>query len=449
MKPDKYVLYSNLFEETVGRIKEEWPAFLNTAAKMYKYPFEDQLMIHAQRPDAKACATMEIWNKAMNRWVNRGAKGIVLLDSREPTGVRHIFDISDTTEGRYGFKRNVQLWNLNQGEHEETVIKTLSNAYNESGDDLSDIIDNISRKLTAEYFSNNEFDIKDNIPSITGWEFRIMMEESIGYIIRSRCGLYAEFPGDLPVADLPTESVHVLGITAGNLSEQVLRGIELAVKQYEREKERQNEQLNIEGKTSRIDLQPGGKRELSDSEHIVSETVKVEQVRTPARGISEEPPPGIIRPAVGQGGTEPALRDDRRDGGPADRADGGTYGGERPAAEQSDRPDRVGSAHEHVTRNGTGRRNAGTHPQLSLFDNIQPSREQDLTPDAAPLNTEVFKEKRYDLDYRQALNGWFVVNKAELNDDGDPLIVALVSSSRSVILFEYDLPEDIEDKSLK
>jgi len=141
----KAELYLELAAKTTERIKKEWPSFLDTAARMYKYPFQDQLLIYAQKPDATACASIELWNNVMNRRIKRGSCGIALLDSNEnQPRLRYVFDVSDTEQG-HGTARSIDLWNLRQ-EHDEPVLKSLAGAYGRSGDDLIDAIDRISRK---------------------------------------------------------------------------------------------------------------------------------------------------------------------------------------------------------------------------------------------------------------------------------------------------------------
>ena len=99
----KYDMISELAETTakdVVRNEESWRRYLNTASEIYKYPFKDQLLIYAQRPDATACASIEIWNEKMHCWVNKGAKGIALIDDDTNTGLKYVFDISDVHKAR-------------------------------------------------------------------------------------------------------------------------------------------------------------------------------------------------------------------------------------------------------------------------------------------------------------------------------------------------------------
>lgn len=122
----KYDMISNLAEATakdVVRNEESWRKYLNTASGIYKYPFKDQLLIYAQRPDATACASIEIWNEKMHCWVNKGAKGIALIDDDTNTGLKYVFDISDVHKARR-IGRFPDLWEI-QEEHKDTVLERL------------------------------------------------------------------------------------------------------------------------------------------------------------------------------------------------------------------------------------------------------------------------------------------------------------------------------------
>lgn len=131
----KYQYMAALSEHTAKEITSNpvrWISFLNTASSVYKYPFCDQLMIYAQRPDTPACASMEIWNNKMNRWVNRGAKGIALIDdSGSKPQLKYVFDVRDTHLGRWG--KTPYLWRL-QEEHTEVIRDHLIEAYSLDAD---------------------------------------------------------------------------------------------------------------------------------------------------------------------------------------------------------------------------------------------------------------------------------------------------------------------------
>ena len=117
---------------------QDWMKYLDTAAKLYRYPFPDTLLIHAQRPDATACASLELWNGKMNRWVNRGAKGIALINDTGPTRrLRYVFDISDTHMVRGG--RTPNLWRIEDAQKKD-ILDHLADAYGLSEVDSADQI---------------------------------------------------------------------------------------------------------------------------------------------------------------------------------------------------------------------------------------------------------------------------------------------------------------------
>ena len=134
----------------VSNSPQDWMSYLDVAARLYRYSFTDALLIHAQRPNATACAELELWNQKMNRWVNRGAKGIALLDDTGPrTKLRYVFDIADTHLVRGG--RTPLLWNLNSHEHEQAILDHLADTYGLSQtDSMNTALMELAQQLTAD-----------------------------------------------------------------------------------------------------------------------------------------------------------------------------------------------------------------------------------------------------------------------------------------------------------
>ena len=159
--PDKAQAYMQMAEETAVAITGSpvnWMRFLATAARLYKYPYHEQLMIYAQRPDATACAEYDLWNSTMNRYVKRGSKGIALVDSSGDTPrLRYVFDVSDTGGGENA--RHPFLWQL-QPEHESSIMGILENSHNVSSEDgLAEQLQQLAANLTVEYWFDNQLDI--------------------------------------------------------------------------------------------------------------------------------------------------------------------------------------------------------------------------------------------------------------------------------------------------
>ena len=160
----KTAYYMQMAQEAAAQItgsKEQWTAFLTTSARLYKYPFAEQLMIYKQRPKATACAEYDLWNDRMNRYVKRGSKGIALLDMRgEQPKLRYVFDVADTGERKNS--RPVQLWKMN-AEHEQPIIRALDTAFDVSAGagSLENHIMEAAERLARDYWEENRRQISD------------------------------------------------------------------------------------------------------------------------------------------------------------------------------------------------------------------------------------------------------------------------------------------------
>ena len=161
---NKMQFYAQMAEDAAKKItgsREQWTAFLRTAARLYKYPYHEQLMIFAQRPDATACAEYDLWNDTMRRYVRRGSKGIALIDtSGDRPRLRYVFDVSDTGERRNS--RPVQLWQMKE-EYREPIMKALEQAFDVSreGQSLESMIYAAAERLAADYWDNYRRQILD------------------------------------------------------------------------------------------------------------------------------------------------------------------------------------------------------------------------------------------------------------------------------------------------
>lgn len=150
--------YAAYTAREITQNEENWKKYLTTASRLYKYPFKDQLLIYAQRPDATACATMEIWNKKMFCWINRKAKGIALLDEKSDTGLKYVFDVSDVHRGGRGSSLPY-LWSMEK-EHQKAVLERLEALYGSTNkkagfskriQELSErITENVSESLATD-----------------------------------------------------------------------------------------------------------------------------------------------------------------------------------------------------------------------------------------------------------------------------------------------------------
>ena len=197
----KYHDISVLAGETAKRVSkngEEWAKYLTTAARLYRYPFEDQMLIYAQRPGASACATLETWNEKMNCWVNRGAKGIALFDREsERPRLRYVFDVSDVHKARR-IGKDPYLWEIRE-EHRDAVLAQLEKTYGETDKNASfesrlveiagRIAEDTYREVLPELEYAKEGSFLEELDELnTGLRLRETLSASIAYTLLSRCG---------------------------------------------------------------------------------------------------------------------------------------------------------------------------------------------------------------------------------------------------------------------
>lgn len=200
--PTKAELYAQMADKVATQLTgswQEWAGFLTTASRLYKYPFHEQLMIYAQRPDATACAEYDLWNEKMGRYVRRGSKGIALVDdSGDRPRLRYVFDISDT--GTREHSRTPWLWQLEE-RHLDSVQVMLERTYDVSGDDLAGQLTEVAGKLAEEYWTEHQQDffyivdgsfLEEYDEFNIGVQFKAAATVSITYALMSRCGLEPE-----------------------------------------------------------------------------------------------------------------------------------------------------------------------------------------------------------------------------------------------------------------
>ena len=379
--PSKVQLYAQMADRTAEQITgsyQKWTAFLTTAARLYKYPYNEQLMIFAQRPEATACAEYDLWNKQMRRYVRRGSKGIALVDtSSDQPKLRYVFDVSDTSGGENS--RRPYLWEYRQ-EHREVVSAALEQRFDVSGENgLADQMERVAAQLVDEYWHDNWRDIvgivdgsflEDYDEFNIGAAFRNAAVVSTTYALLSRCGMqpgdYFEHEDFLNVFDFNTpQTVVALGTAISQSSELVLRQIEVTIKNYEREKIAERSESH-----ERTDLHP--QRGLSDSrsEPDRAAASPAGQVRQDAEGLPEGASSGAVeQPAAVREAVPPSAGDRRGSEQPAGADDAGADEvGRRDGSAESQRPDEVGRADEHAESAGRGNDPHGTGVQLNMFD---------------------------------------------------------------------------------
>ena len=366
--PSKYQEYRQMADTAERQLTssyKSWTQFLRTAARLYKYPYNEQVMIHAQRPDATACAEYDFWNKKMGRFVRRGSTGIALVDtSGQKPQLRYVFDVSDTGEREHS--RPMHLWQF-RTEHEGAVAAALERSYDVSGSDgIAEQIEKIASQLAREYWADYKRDILRNIDDsyLDGYDefntevqFRNAAKVSITYMLMSRCGLepevYLEPEDFMPVFDFNTPAtVAALGTAVSEISQQVLRQIEVAIRNYERERSQKNDRIDLHEERRLPDSRPEAERGAGEQ---APGQVRDAEEDVPS-GASSHPlePDDSVRDAV------PAPAGDRRDGAAEAGADdaGADEVGGRDGSAESQRPVEVGGADEQPE--STGRRD---HPE--------------------------------------------------------------------------------------
>ena len=241
-KTEEYLVLAQRTANGLTRYWESWTDYLTTASRLYKYPFADQLMIYAQRPDATACADFDIWNNRMNRYVRRGAKGIALLD--ESSGfsrLHYVFDVSDTGVRRNS--RDPEVWQFND-DLKQPISEMLTATYGISGERVSQQLADVAGKLVADYWDNNGGDIRaivdgsllmDYDDAGVEMQFKSAAAISVTYTLLERCGF--EPAGWFDKDDFQAiynfstpDAVFALGAAVSDMSREVLRNIERTVK---------------------------------------------------------------------------------------------------------------------------------------------------------------------------------------------------------------------------
>ena len=371
--PSKLQTYMQMADEAQRQITGSyrgWTGFLTTAARLYKYPYAEQVMIHAQRPDATACAEYDFWNEKMGRYVRRGSKGIALIDSSgERPRLRYVFDVSDT--GGREFPKSRYLWEY-RAEHADAVSAMLESRYGADGKGgFPDQLERIASQLAEEYWRDYKRDILAIVDDSflygydefnVGAAFQSAAAVSIAYSLMSRCGLEAddrfEHEDFLSIFDFNTpEAAAELGTAVSRINGEVLRQIEVTIKNYEREKlaerSHSHDRTDLHQERGLPDSRPDAERNAGGRE-------TPGQVRETAQELPSGAQTGAVQPSGAVGEAVPAPAGDRRDGEPEAGADdaGADEVGGRDGGAESPRPDEMGGADEHLQ--GAGR---GDHPQ--------------------------------------------------------------------------------------
>ena len=386
-KTEEYLALAQRTANGLTRYWESWTDYLTTASRLYKYPFADQLMIYAQRPDATACADFDIWNNRMNRYVRRGSKGIALLD--ESSGfprLHYVFDVSDTGVRRNS--RDPEVWQYND-DLKQPVSEMLSKTYGISGERVSQQLADVAGKLVADYWDNNGGDIRaivdgsllmDYDEAGVEMQFKSAAAISVTYTLLERCGF--EPAGWFDKDDFqaiynfsPPDSVYALGAAVSDMSREVLRNIERTVKTTIRRRNAERSQYEYEQQ----------ERDLLDRRGLPAPEPDPEpapeaagQIRQAAPDVPEGPSPGAVQHDAPEREPLPAPDGGGADGREPDAADHGAVAETDPGPGQGAESTGVGAAHEQPESAGRGTGADGTDLQLSFFDAHIPTEAQQI-----------------------------------------------------------------------
>ena len=411
-KTEEYLVLAQRTANGLTRYWESWTDYLTTASRLYKYPFADQLMIYAQRPDATACADYDIWNNRMNRYVRRGSKGIALLDqSSSVPRLHYVFDVSDTGVRRNS--RDPEVWQLNDDLF-QPVSEMLAQEYGIHHERLSQQIADIAGKLAESYWDNNSTDIlaivdgsflMDYDDAGQELQFKSAAAISIMYTILERCGFEPEgyFDRDdfQAIYDFSTpDAVYALGTAVSDCSRDVLRNIERTVKTTIRRR-------NVERSQHEYEEQ---ERDLLDHRGLPAPEPDpqpaedpVGQVRQDAPDVPDEPSPGAVQHDAPEREPVPAPDGSGADSREPDAADHGAASETDPGPGQGEPANGMDAAHEQPESAGRGTGADGADLQLSFLD--------------ANIPTEAQQIEKIDQAESEKTPSAFVLSQAEIENE--------------------------------
>ena len=411
-KTEEYLALAQRTANGLTRYWESWTDYLTTASRLYKYPFADQLMIYAQRPDATACADYDVWNSRMNRYVRRGAKGIALLD--ESSGfprLHYVFDVSDTGVRRNS--RDPEVWQLGP-DLVQPVSEMLSKTYGISGERVSQQLADVAGKLVADYWDNNGGDIRaivdgsllmDYDEAGVEMQFKSAAAISVTYTLLERCGIEPAgwFDKDdfRAIHEFSTpDSVYALGAAVSDMSREVLRQIERTVKTTIRRR-------NIERSQYEYEQQ---ERDLLDHRGLPAPEPDPQPAEDPAGQVRQDAPelpeavsPGTVQFDAPERDAVPASDGAGADGREPDAADDDRTAEAEPSPGQGEEPDELGEAHEQPAGANRGNHSDGADLQLSFLD--------------AAIPTEAEQIKNIDRAESEKSSSAFVLSQAEIENE--------------------------------
>ena len=432
MAKKKYDLITDLYTETVKEVTaspENWLSFLRFACRNFRLPFDDQILIYAQRPEASAVLPMKVWNEKFGRWVKRDSKGIAVFDKDSPKlRLKYYYDVSDTQEGRYRrLLRPVPLWEVPE-EYQPDVRETLANAFGvdetvtgfdgtileaakiAAEDNLVDYLPDLLAGRKGSYLEEvDEYNVEV--------EARQLLSASVAYMVMVRCGvdtdLYLDTEDFRNITDFNTpEMVNLFGVAASDVAEMALSEISDTVNKLRKAERKKNrtfagkeagrynesenrEQITERGVTHESDhIQQTGRLSSSGSDRAGRTGSTPWEVRFPASYLSEKLPVRDVSEPADKRRTEPTSERSAERGtgedGSSDRTDESSLGRDR--GTESERPDGVGTADEQHPAGGGRDRNERTDLQLT---GQEPQPEEERQEPVAEVQPTVAEQQTF------------------------------------------------------
>ena len=384
----KYQLMTELYQrtgKTVTRTPQAWQGFLSSACRNYKCRFDEQLLIYAQRPDAVAVTTIEVWNKLFKRWVNKDSKGIAVFDTKgRRNTLKYYFDVSDTHEGYYG-SRPVPIWQMNE-RYEQAVIERLSDRFGEvESDGLAEVLMETARNAVEDNLQDYTAQLKDCIKSsflegLDDFNIEVMYRElaanSVAYMLMTRCGIdaaeYFEREDFGAVVNFNTpQTLNAIGIATSDIAEMALREISLSIRNVQMAEKGQNRTFAPKPQSRYDSGRTQPERSENNERNHLHQTGRLSytrpditdrarnsawQIRYDAQGLSGEAQAGDLPQPADIGRTERTPAPDRADGVAEVRASGeaARQGTGRDGGTERESADAVGAGNERHPQPGGG-----------------------------------------------------------------------------------------------
>lgn len=432
----RYEQITELYRQTIREITsrpENWTSFLRSACRNYRLPFDELVLIYAQRPDATAVLPIEGkngWNKRFGRWVNKGSTGIAVFDREYVQGTRlkYYFDISDTHESR--FARPVPLWEVQPGQ-EADIIESLENSFGELGN---------KENLAAALLSTAKNIVEDNMPDYLDdllisregsfleelddlnveVAYRNALQASVGYIFLTRCGLntnqyFGREDFEILIDFNTPETVNAIGVATHDIAEMGLAEISRTVHNLQRAAKKQNrtfaekskaryaestEKTNQPERSAEYgtDIYQSGRLSPAQSDRAGGTGGTLGQIRLAPTVVSEKPSPDFVHKSSHFGQAERTSDGDRGSGTEphgANRESDGSAGG-RDGGTESQRSDGMGTEDERDPRLGGGSDPQGTDNQLTLLPTVE--EQQNIIEEAEAEKASAFSISQEDID---------------------------------------------------